>query len=47
MDLYYARAALSFIILMVAVMNSDPSLASQEPTQNGFSYAEYDRVVGK
>ena len=47
MDLYYARAALSFIILMVAVMNYDPSLASQEPTQNGFSYAEYDRVVGK
>ena len=44
----YFRFALSFIIIcMAALMNHTSSLASQDATPNGFSYAEYDRVVSK
>lgn len=49
MNRSYVRAALLVIIVTppAAFMNSTSSNAGQEATTEGFSYAEYDRLVSK
>src|SRR5215216_6908736 len=44
---FITAAVLLILTSFVAIMNQPSSIASQEMTQKGFSYADYDRLVSK